>query len=83
MKKILVSLFVPAVQEKYDLFVPSELEIRALSSVLANAICDLCNGRYCVSGKERLLRKSPDAVLNPDKTFSEYGINDGTELILI
>lgn len=83
MEKILVSLFVPSVQEKYDLFVPADLEIGTLSSVLANGVHDLCNGRYCVSEKEMLLRTSPDAVLNPNKTLSEYDINDGTGLILI
>lgn len=83
MEKILVSLFVPAVQEKYDLFVPSDLEIGTLSSVLANAIHDLSNGRYSVSEKEMLLRTFPDAVFDPNKTLFEYDIGDGTELILI
>lgn len=83
MDKILVSLFVPLVQEKYDLFVPVDLDVGSLTSVLANSVQDLCNGRYSVSGKERLIRTLPDAVLDPLKTFSEYDINDGTELMLI
>lgn len=83
MDKILVSLFVPSVQENFDLFVPSDLEIGTLSSVLANAVHDLSNGRYCVSEKERLIITFPDAVLNPEKTLSEYGVNDGAKLMLI
>lgn len=83
MDKILVSLFVPSVQEKYDLFVPSDLDIGSLASTLANAVQDLCNGRYSVSEKERLIRLSPDASLDPSKTLSEYGIDDGTGLMLI
>lgn len=83
MEKILVNLFVPSVQEKYDIFVPSNLEIGVLVSVLANGVQDLCNGRYCQSEKEMLIRLSPDIVLNPHKTLSYYDIKDGARLVLI
>lgn len=83
MDKILISLFVPSVQEKYDLFVPVDLEIGILAGILANGVHDLCDGRYCVSGKEMLIRTAPDAVLNPKKTLADYDINDGVGFILI
>ena len=83
MEKILINLFVPSVQEKYDLFVPSDLEIGVLTGILANGVRDLCNGRYCISEKEMLIKTSPDVVLNPKKTLSEYDVNDGVKLVLI
>lgn len=83
MEKILINLSVPSVQENYDVFVPSDLEIGTLVCVLASGVQDLCNGRYSISEKEMLIRTSPDAVLNPNKTLSDYDIDDGTRLVLI
>ncbi len=83
MKKLLIGLFIPATQEHLDVFVPAELSIEVLTKLLSEGVVELCHGRYVSSGKEMLVRRDPDILLNPGETLSAYGIKDGTQLVLI
>ncbi len=83
MEKILVNLYVPSIQEEYDLFAPADLKVGELVGVFALGVQDLSNGHYSISDKERLLRTNPDAVLHPQRSLKECGIKDGTRLIMI
>lgn len=83
MEKILIGLFVPAAEERYDIFVPADLDIAALTRILADSVEELCNGRFCCSNQEMLVRKDPDTLLDPSRALSDYGIRDGTQIVLI
>jgi len=83
MEKVLVGLYVPAAQERFDLFIPADLEIAALSKLLAEGVAELSNGRYNRSNLEMLLLTAPDILLNPAKTIADYGIRDGAQLVLL
>ena len=83
MEKLLINLFVPAVQESYDVFVPADLELHILTKVLSDSIPELDNNRYSVSGREMLIQCEPEQLLNPRKTLAEYGIRDGARLVLL
>lgn len=81
--KVLICLEVPSVHQKYDMFVPMDLEISTLIEVLSNSVQDMSNGRYSKSGKETLLSASPRLILNPANILDDYDINDGARLILL
>lgn len=83
MDKILIRLDVPSVGKSYDLFVPANLVIARLCTVLADSVSELCNGRYGISGKEMLVLVSPNTVLVRNRTLADYGIGDGSRLMLI
>ena len=54
MEKKLIGLYVPAVQERFDLLVPADLDIAALTVLLTNGVEELCEGRYAPSHHELL-----------------------------
>ena len=83
MDKKLVGLYVPAVQERFDLLVPAGLEIGVLTRLLAGGVNDLCKGRFAPSGRETLSLRRPCALLRPDRTLSDYGVEDGAQLVLV
>ena len=83
MEEILISIEVPSIQERYDIFAPDDLQIGKLSEVLANGVRDLSNGRYGKSGKEMLMRLAPDRLLDPSKTLRDYGVGNGAHLMLL
>lgn len=82
MEKKLISLYVPAAQEKFDVFVPIDVEIATLTELMADGVDELCGGRYNRSREEMLTQKNPDMLLRPEKTLADYGIEDGEELVL-
>lgn len=83
MGKILVSLKVPMLGEKYDVFVQDDMNIGTLTNVLVQGIYDISGGKYNISGREMLMSLKPDELLNPQNTLYEYGISDGTPLMII
>ena len=83
MDKILIKLEVPSVHENYDLFAPTDLSIEILTKVLADGVNDLAAGRYGLSGKEMLMQRNPDKLLNPQKTLADYDIRDGVQLMIL
>ena len=44
MNKILIKLYVPAVNQTFDVFVPVDLAIRELIKVLVNGVNDMRDG---------------------------------------
>lgn len=83
MDKILIEIFVPAINEQFDIFVPLDVPIKDLNSLMANGVAELTNGKYIVSGSEQLCLKEPSGLLNPLLTLQDYGIKDSTQLYLI
>ena len=81
--KVLVCLEVPSVNQKYDMFVPMDLDIATLIEVLADSVEDMSNGRYSKSGRETLLCVSPRLVFNPANILDDYNVSDGAHLLLI
>lgn len=83
MEKLLVGLNVPAVRQRYDMFVPQDMVIEALVHILADGLSQLTDGRYLVSGEEKLTLTEPDLLLNPAFTLADYGVMDGAQLVLL
>lgn len=83
MDKILVNLYIPSVQEHYDLFVPVDMEISGLIVLLAEGVFELSSNRYGISGKEQLILRGEELPLNPAHTLEDYGVQDGAELVLL
>lgn len=83
MEKRLIGLYVPAVQERFDLLVPVSLDIAALTRLLVNGVEEICEGRYAPSHQELLSMRHPDLLLHPGRTLADYGVEDGTQLVLI
>lgn len=83
MEKKLIGLYVPAVQERFDLLVPSDLDVASLTALLTNGVEELCTGRYSPSHQELLSLRNPDRLLHPRKTLGDYGVENGAQLVLI
>lgn len=82
MNKILVGLTVPAIQERYDLLVPVNIEIAQLMKLLVDGVSEIYSGHYTPSGLSLLTMKNPDILLQPGKTLADYGAADGSQLVL-
>ena len=83
MDKSLVGLSIPAISQQYDFFVLPSTVIGVLTGVLAKGVAELSDGRYQVSGKEMLILREPDMLLNPAMTLADYGVQDGAQLVML
>ena len=83
MQKLILKIYIPSINEYFDVSVPADLEVAILTTLLAEAAEEMFSGRYKVSHQEILLQKYPDRLLDKKRTLSDYGITDGTNLILM
>lgn len=81
--KLLVNIFVPAISERYDIWVPPLLRIKTVSSMLAEIVEQLSNHRYIKSGDERLCSVEKEITLRESANLKQYGIRNGDHLILM
>ena len=83
MSKVLVSVTCPAVDETYDVFIPSSLTVREAASLLGKGFENLSDGRYISSGYELLCTRKSNTFLRGSSTVAGSGIVNGTDLVLI
>ena len=83
MNKVLVELYIPAIGEHFDVFVPVDIPIQDLTQVLINGIVEITNGGYVPSHGEHLCLKEPTGLLNPMSSLFDYGVIDGTQIFMV
>ena len=50
--KILLNLRVPAIKKEFDVFVPDDLRIKVVTTLIAQSIEELSNHQFVPSGNE-------------------------------
>lgn len=81
--KILLNLRVPAIKKEFDMFVPDDLRIKVVTTLIAQSIEELSNHQFVSSGNECICSMEKDIVLRPNATLASYGIQNGDHLILM
>lgn len=82
MEKVLIDLFVPAIEVHFDVFIPTFLHINTIIELLGKAIENMSNGEYVSSGQELLCSVDRQQVLNFELTLRDYDVKNGESLML-
>lgn len=82
MEKVLIDLFVPAIESHFDVFIPNFLHINMVIELLGKAIENMSNGEYISSGQEILCSVDRKQVLNMEHTLRDYDVKNGEFLML-
>lgn len=81
--KILVRLYVPVIDECYDIKIPLDKKLYKVIYLLIKSIYDLSEGAYMPQSSPRLYDKWSAQYFDVDLTARENNIQNGAELILI
>ena len=81
--KILVSIKVPAITERYDMMLPASMRIKSLIPLICETVEELSNNMYVASGRECLCSIEKNIQFRPNASLEQYGIQSGDHLILI
>ena len=82
MEKLLVTVEVPSVGQKFDLTVPWTITPQLLVQLLYQLLAELTVNAYVPSGTELLCRREDQRVLPMEITMKDLGIQMGDHLIL-
>lgn len=82
MEKVLINLFVPALEEKFDVYVPCFMEVEQVCALLSRSLANISRMRYIPSGQEFLCSIDRDLLLQKHNTLGDYNIANGEHLMM-
>ncbi|MEG0826302.1 MAG: hypothetical protein RR404_02400 [Bacilli bacterium] len=83
MNKLLVIVYVPILEQHFDVFIPINKKINDILKLLSKTIYQLSNETFEVSGNLNLINKKTGNYYDLNIVVIDTDIKNGTELILI
>ncbi len=83
MDKVLVKIYVPRIEEIYDVWIPSNKKIYEIILLLVKAINELNNGKFTPIKAPLLYDKITGKEFDINQILKDTSIRNGTEVILI
>jgi hypothetical protein len=83
MDRKLIEVYVPAISESFDIFVPNKCIVYDLLILISQTIANLSSNRYVHTKNSMLCYRENGRVLDINSTAEEAGIENGLQLLLI
>lgn len=81
--KVLVEVYVPAAETKFDAFIPLEVRMSEVLKMLSSALSDLSAGKYRAAEDAVLCDADTGSIYNINIEVAELNIHNGSRLMLI
>lgn len=83
MNRVLIRLYVPSIEEVYDIWIPVNRTIQSAIKLMVKTINEFSNGEYNPTKLPFLYDKKTAKPYNINQTVEEAEIKSGTEIVLI
>lgn len=83
MNEILIKIYVPKIEEQYEVWIPANKKIHEIITLLVKAINEYTKGYYIPKKMPYLYDKTVAKVFNINLKVIETDIKNGSELILL
>ncbi|MCY9692059.1 methyltransferase [Paenibacillus alginolyticus] len=83
MNKLLIELYIPAVNQTYDIYIPTSLKFHEIEAMLISAAVELSNGTFAASSDTVICDRFSGQLLDVNKFALELGLQNGSMLMLI
>lgn len=80
--KILITVIVPRIEEKYDVYIPISKSIKVTKDLLVKTINELSEGHFPKKEKN-ILMSSTGVVYKENSNIKNCGLKNGDKVILI
>ena len=78
--KVLVTIIVPLIEKKYEVFLPANKKIGEIVSLLSKGLVEVSNGYYIITNKEKLYNRMTGKEYNNNQILKNTDIRHGTWL---
>lgn len=82
MNKILIELYVPALNASYDLLIPSDSRLYEVQTLVRRAVTAYSDGAYLAGEEAALCRREDGGALDVSLSARELGLYNGIRLML-
>lgn len=83
MNKVLINLFVPSINENFEILVLENKKLLELKKLMIEGIINLTNNEFVNNDKFEICNQETGMIYDLNYTVKENCITDGTKLILI
>ncbi len=83
MNEVLIKLYVPKIDEQYDIWIPVNKKIYTIITLLVKAVNEFTKGYYLPSQMPYLYDKTTAHVFDINEKVIETQIRNGTQIIMI
>ena len=83
MDKILVNIFVPALDKDFDLELPINLEMKYVLDEIQKSLYELSDNSYVISDNVKLYDKNTGRLINLNNIVKYSGLTNGCSVLLI
>lgn len=83
MNKIIINVFVPLIDDSFDIKVPINLDMSVVLEQIQEAIVELSNNAYVVNSDAKLYEKSTARLINTNNIVKFSGLKNGASVMLI
>ena len=83
MEKVLVEIFVPALQKSFDVFLPLTGKMSEVQTLVAGALSRLSEGKYLASKDSILCDAKTGTIYDINATIQDLGIQNGSKMMLM
>lgn len=81
MNKILVTIYVIALNEEFDVFLPIGLKTNEAIESIQDSLCELSNNNYVKKDNVNLYT-ADGLIINPNNTIKFSGLKNGIKVLL-
>ena len=81
--KVLVKLYVPYLDDYYDIFIPVNEYVWKINALIAKSISDLSEGVFPSNKKYAIMNTTTGNIYNPNDILINTDIRNSTNLILL
>lgn len=83
MNKVLIIVYVPKLEETYELYVPINKKVGTIKKIIVNTISEISNQEENEISKMSMYEKETGARIRLDSFVKDSIITNGTKIILI
>jgi len=83
MEKVLINIFVPALNRTFEVFIPLRSPMHEVLELIKKAVTELSDGRMVMDESTTLCHREDGTIININLSVYELGIKNGSKLMLI
>ena len=81
--RFLVEVFVPAAEEKFDVFIPADGRFADVIQLIIGTVNELCKEKYIANDNTMLINRETGEIYRENMKINELNIENGSKLMLI
>ncbi|MDQ0194709.1 methyltransferase [Paenibacillus wynnii] len=83
MDKIIIEVYIPAISQTLDVFIPQDLRLSEIEGLMIAAVTEVSGGFFTSSQDTVICDKTTGTVLDVNMSARELGLSNGSMLMLI